>query len=545
MDVKKYVKLTLRLVLTAGLLAIYIYIGHILEYWSQLSAVDNITGAAPLILLTGIIAFLTALIWKRHKNAETSTMVLLVMGVIWALLFIPALTGNWYPLAKIPAPDLTSPDLSVYAPFSQDTQAARLPGEATLTITEDLPVLDGATALYPVYAAFVNAVYDEASYTPDLTLCSNTPNAYKRIIAGDCDIIFVAGASEKQQQAAAAVGSNLVFTPIGREAFVFLIGKANPVDGLSYQQLKNIYSGKTAYWHTLGWRGGGKLIAFQRPEGSGSQTGLQNIMRGLPIQKPQPLPDDSLIGTGSMMKQVSVEWKGVQPAIGYSYRYYATTMYANPDVKMLAIDGVYPSNETISNESYPFTANFYAVTNGEPTGNTKQLIDWILTDEGQYLIEQTGYVPLKIREDAVDISSVHDENETLKRILADNVISDKERHQIDIEYEKEMSNPEVWTTAEMTDTTIKCGDMWKAEMEKYLDLLMEELNDDKKKWVSQSQEKWEISTKDNEELSWQVYDQMHHGGSIMSNLAASIYYEKYRTRALYLKSLYDYLTVDR
>ncbi len=393
MDVKKRVQFALRLVLTVGLAAVYLYVTHGLEYWSQLNMVDNIIGAAPLMLLTGVGAFLAALIWKRHKNAETSTIVLGVMSVIWALLLIPAWTGNWYSLAKMPDPDVTSPDLTVYAPFAEDTQAAKLPGKATLTLSEQLPTLDGATALYPVYAAFANAVYDEEIYTPDMVVCSNTPNAYKRIIVGDCDIIFVAGASEKQKQAASAAGSQLVFTPIGREAFVFLVGKENPIDGLSYKQLKNIYSGKTAYWHTLGWRDGGKIVAFQRPEGSGSQTGLQNIMRGLPIQKPQPLPDDSLIGTGSMMKQISAVWQGVQPAIGYSYRYYATTMYANPDTKMLTIDGIYPSNETIANESYPFTASFYAVTNGEPTGSTKQLIDWILTDEGQYLIKQTGYVP--------------------------------------------------------------------------------------------------------------------------------------------------------
>ena len=394
MDVKKIVKLLLRFILTAGLAALYIYIAYILEYWTQLGAVDNIAGATPLILLTGVVAFLIALIWKRHKNAETSTIILSIMSIIGALLFIPALTGNWYPLAKMPAPDLTSPDLAIYTPFTNDTQVAKLPRAASLTIFEDIPKLDGATALYPVYAAFVNAVYAEDNYVPDIALCTNTANAYQRIITGDCDIIFVAGASEKQKQAAADAGSELVFTPIGREAFVFLVGKDNPVEELSYQQLKNIYSGKTAYWRTLGWNNGGKIIAFQRPEGSGSQTGLQNIMRGLPIQKPQPLPDDSLIGTGSMLKQVSVEWQGVQPAIGYSYRYYATTMYPNSDAKLLAIDGVYPSNETIADGSYPFANKFYAVTNGEPTGNVKKLIDWILTDEGQYLIEQTGYVPL-------------------------------------------------------------------------------------------------------------------------------------------------------
>jgi phosphate transport system substrate-binding protein len=69
-------------------------------------------------------------------------------------------------------------------------------------------------------------------------------------------------------------------------------------------------------------------------------------------------------------------------------------MYPNPDAKLLAIDGVYPSNETIADESYLFANNFYAVTNGPPAGNVKKLIDWILTDEGQYLIKKTGYVPL-------------------------------------------------------------------------------------------------------------------------------------------------------
>ena len=386
----------LRILLSAGLIATYIFIMQVLEYWNQLSVTDNIMGAAPIILLTGITIFLMALVWKRHKNTESTTIALSILSVLWALLLIPALTGNWYPLSIIPVPDLTSTNLTVYAPLTEHTQAAKLPDSASLIITENMPTLDGATALYPVYAAFVNAVYDCGNYSPDFALCTNTPNAYQRIIAGDCDIIFVAGASERQQQTAAAAGVELVFTPVGREAFVFLVGKSNPIEGLSYQQLRNIYSGKTAYWRTLGWSDGGKIIIFQRPDGSGSHTGLQSIMSGLPIQRPQPLPDDSLIGTGSMMAQVSVEWRGVQPAIGYSYRYYATIMYPNPDAKILAIDDIYPSIETISDGSYPFSSTFYVVTNGQPTGNVKLFIDWVLSNEGQYLIEQTEYPALRL-----------------------------------------------------------------------------------------------------------------------------------------------------
>ena len=117
-------------------------------------------------------------------------------------------------------------------------------------------------------------------------------------------------------------------------------------------------------------------------------------MNDLPIQAPQPLPDASLIGTNSLMKQVSVVWRGVQPAMGYSYRYYATTMYANPDTRLLRVHGAEPSVENIQNGNYPFVSDFYAVTNGEPKGSARLLIDWILSPQGQELIEKTGYTPL-------------------------------------------------------------------------------------------------------------------------------------------------------
>ena len=69
-------------------------------------------------------------------------------------------------------------------------------------------------------------------------------------------------------------------------------------------------------------------------------------------------------------------------------------MYPNPDAKFLKVDGAEPSVENIRNGSYPFTVNFYAITNGAPQGNTKKLIDWLLSEQGQRLIGKTGYVPL-------------------------------------------------------------------------------------------------------------------------------------------------------
>ncbi len=388
-------RLLSQIVLSMLFIGLFCFILDHLDYFRQFSCIDNLSGWMPVILLSGILFFLLLLVWKRANVPSTFRLALGLLIFLWAILFKLSVTGNWYPLGKIVAKGSSSPDLSLYAPFTENTKAAMLPAPASITLKNQLPRLDGATALYPVYAAFTQAAYEKEAFSPDDLRCSNTPQAYESLIKGDCDVIFVAGPSKTQMASAKEAGVDLVCTEIGREGFVFLVGQSNPISDLTHQQIQNIYSGKTAKWQTLGWPEGGNIIAFQRPEGSGSQTGLQKTMGHTPIQKPQPLPDNYLFGKGSMMQQIGVYWQGVQPAIGYSYRYYARTMYPNNDAKILSIDGVYPSDQTIADGSYPFVSSVYAVTNGAPKGNSKKLIDWILSSEGQYLVGKTGYVPVK------------------------------------------------------------------------------------------------------------------------------------------------------
>ena len=394
--VKKRLSFIFRAATTLAVWAAGGYALHQFEYWIALGSVDNFVGMIPVALvLIGVIGA-TVLLWMQHTKRLIPFSVSIFLLVLLAVALFPtALRGNWWINPATPGESESAPNLGVYAPFSADSKTAKLEEQSAIRLVDQLPVLDGATALYPIYAAFAEATYDQNAFSQDHVLCTNTRSAYEAIIAGERDIVFVAGASEQQMAAAKTAGADLRFTPIGREAFVFLVGKENPVEDITYQQLRNVYSGKTANWKTLGWREGGRIIAFQRPEGSGSQTGLQRmIMNELPIQVPQPLPDASVIGTNSLMQQVSAEWQGVQPALGYSYRFYATTMYANADAKLLKINGIEPSMTNIQNGSYPFVGDFFAVTNGEPEGNVKLLIEWILSPQGQDIIEKTGYTPL-------------------------------------------------------------------------------------------------------------------------------------------------------
>ncbi|MBE5939692.1 MAG: phosphate ABC transporter substrate-binding protein, PhoT family [Lachnospiraceae bacterium] len=272
-------------------------------------------------------------------------------------------------------------ELDKYLPFDEDSLIAALDGEASLKLTENLPVVDGAAAIYPVYSAFVNAVYPKESVSFDGTnftensamQYTNTRGAYKGIVDGDVDVIFCVKPSDEQLKYAEENGVELEFVPIGREAFVFIVNKDNPVDNLSIEQLKGVYSGKYTNWSQVG--GDDYIIdALQRNKGSGSQSALESFMGEEEIKK-NPL--------GFMGR-----------AIGFSFRYYVSGIVENGGVKMLSLDGVYPSKENISNGSYPIISDIYAVyRKDDDNQNIPILIDWILSEEGQKLVEDSGYVP--------------------------------------------------------------------------------------------------------------------------------------------------------
>lgn len=83
-------------------------------------------------------------------------------------------------------------------------------------------------------------------------------------------------------------------------------------------------------------------------------------------------------------------------AIGFSFRYYVADVIENSGVKMLAVNGAYPDRENIKNGRYPIVSQFYAVYDKENDNpNIPILIEWLLSEEGQYIIEKTGYTAIK------------------------------------------------------------------------------------------------------------------------------------------------------
>ncbi len=81
--------------------------------------------------------------------------------------------------------------------------------------------------------------------------------------------------------------------------------------------------------------------------------------------------------------------------LGYSFRYYVETMEKNVNLKILKLNGIEASRENIRNKKYPITDNFYAITvKGRESENTRKFIDWMISAQGQEIIDKVGYVPL-------------------------------------------------------------------------------------------------------------------------------------------------------
>jgi len=281
----------------------------------------------------------------------------------------------------------------MYAPFSKTSKVVSLTEPSTYKIKDDLPVIDGATALYPVYSAFAKAVYPEKEYDQydSEVMSTRTDEAYNKIINGEVDMIFALSPSESQLKRAENKGLELKLTPIGIEAFVFFVNGKNPVKNLTTDEVKGIYSGEITNWKEVG--GKDKSIrAFQRPEDSGSQTALQQFMGEVPIMDPPVEDIASLMGT--ILDQVS-NYKNYNNAMGYTFRYYSTEMTKNKRIRLLALNDVEPTIETIRSGAYPITGEFYAITAGSENPHLDEFIEWILSEQGQEIIEKTGYVSVQ------------------------------------------------------------------------------------------------------------------------------------------------------
>jgi len=273
------------------------------------------------------------------------------------------------------------------------------------------PRIDGSTVAVPMAVEFarqhLNMSDDDANafcmfsttHYAYVNLIQRLPNAAAMIPSQNAtmeeyhpvDLIIATEPSKDELILASEEGVTLIKEPVCYDAFVFIVNKSNPVDSLTVEQIKDIYTGKITNWKEVG----GKNVpinAFQREENSGSQTAMENlVMKGTPMMPPEKIK--IVAGMGQLIETVG-EYKNSLSSIGYTYKYYIDTLYKNENIKILKINGIAPDEENIRSGKYPYTTCYYGVVRKDDTSNVgSDFLNWMLSDEGQKCIRQAGYIP--------------------------------------------------------------------------------------------------------------------------------------------------------
>ncbi|MBR5535879.1 MAG: substrate-binding domain-containing protein [Clostridia bacterium] len=278
--------------------------------------------------------------------------------------------------------------------FSLLTGCVNTPPEAPPVLfgLEDYPRIDASLAIHPLVDALASDFLGipEADLNFEYTQ-TRSSEVYRNLIDGKVDAIFASPISVEDEWYAKEKGVELDIIPATASGFVFIVNKDNPVDNLTFEKVQKIYTGEITNWAEVGGNDA-PIIAYQRPTGSGSQTAMLSlVMKDRKIISP---PTEQVRGEMGELIDAVAEYDNAKDAIGYSYFYYVNTMYKRDTIKMLSIDGVAPSIETIKNGTYPIFTNGFIVKRSDADENTLKWVEAVLSERGSKIIEESGYVPV-------------------------------------------------------------------------------------------------------------------------------------------------------
>jgi phosphate transport system substrate-binding protein len=203
------------------------------------------------------------------------------------------------------------------------------------------------------------------------------------LISGTCDIADSSRPiKEEELKKAAGKGKDIKASVIAMDGIAVIINPVNPIKALSKKQIQNIYTGKISNWKELGGMDR-KIVVISRDSASGTFEAFAEL--ALNKQKVRP---DALMQASN--QAIATIVGNTSDAIGYVGLGYITSK-----VKAIDIDGVSASRITVLTGKYPYSRPLFMYTNGAPKGQIKNFIDFILSDEGQKMVEEEGFVSLK------------------------------------------------------------------------------------------------------------------------------------------------------
>jgi len=278
------------------------------------------------------------------------------------------------------------------------SQQERPPDREPFAFTrENFPRMDGSTSTGPLAEAVACVLLGEPrEAVAELVVFNRTTESFRHLAAGICDILIVSEPTPEVFSELRAQGFELDMAPIALDALVFIVNASNPVDNLTTEQIRGIYTGRITNWRDVGGHDI-PIEAFQRNAEAGSQVLMEKLVMDGRAMADAPMQHiHTAFGMGAMLTAMR-GFDGSANAIGYTVFYFARDMGMAEGMKIISVDGVSPGTETIRSGEYPFVNPYFVVIGAsEPEDSPARIMwNWLLGDEGQALVAHEGYVPMR------------------------------------------------------------------------------------------------------------------------------------------------------
>jgi phosphate transport system substrate-binding protein len=249
---------------------------------------------------------------------------------------------------------------------------------------QDKIVMDGSTTVGPIAKAFAE-YYMKKNPGVSITVGeSGSGNGAKSIINGTCDIANMSRPMKtEEKEAAASKKVNALEHVVAYDGLSVIVHPSNPIKDLTKQQVRSIYMGEIKNWKELGGPDQ-KIVVISRDTNSGTYETWETK-----VMKAEKITDKAeYVGSNGAIRQRVLD---TPAAIGY------VGLAFTEGVKIVTVDGIEPTPETVLDKSYPIARPLYMYTNGQPDASSHvgKFLALSGTPDGKKIIEETGFIPVK------------------------------------------------------------------------------------------------------------------------------------------------------
>jgi len=216
--------------------------------------------------------------------------------------------------------------------------------------------------------------------------------AYLSLLDNSADIVFAPSVDDETENWLRLNNVEIEKRLIARDALVFVNNINNPIDGLTSEQIRGIYSGQYKDWAEVGGNSG-EIIAYPGLERSEEIFMMDKFMGNKPLTRSRYELESPTL---DRLKEATSKYLDTRDRALFYTTYHNMKNNDNNDLRVLTIEDIEVSDNTIKSEIYPGVTEIYAIIRAdEPEDSqTRKFVEYITSINGQAIIEQCGYVNL-------------------------------------------------------------------------------------------------------------------------------------------------------